>query len=108
MTETYSPYVYYIVKQALALAVHSVNLEPRVGDVVVEFSHVLGTAQRRVGRTAAFGTLVGIECDDMDVIYTIKSLEGETTRWRNAEILVVYRNETKGSRDGQEQDPVPD
>jgi len=75
-----------------------VNLEPRVGDVVVETTHRMGMGRHRLGLIDAVGELLKIEdSQETGKIYTIRTLEGKEKRWVNAMMLVVDRPNTPGS-----------
>lgn len=69
---------------------------PKVGDTVVETTHLLGLARHRLGLHKALGTLIEIDASggEYGKRYLIKSHdpeEGETW-WSNALVVVVEEN----------------
>lgn len=69
---------------------------PKVGDTVVETTHLIGLARHRLGLHKALGTLIEIDESggEYGKRYLIKSHdpeEGETW-WSNAMIVVVEEN----------------
>ena len=96
-TETASRLVWWIARLALHQKGH---IEPaKVGDMVVEVTHLMGLARHQLGLLTAVGELVAIE-DDSGVnhtgkIYAIKGLDGKVTRWGNADVVAIERAPTK-------------
>jgi len=69
---------------------------PKVGDLVVENTHLIGFAKHRVGLVKAFGRLKSIE--ELDGMmkgmkkYTIINMDGNETVWENAHFCIVEKN----------------
>lgn len=66
----------------------------KVGDTVVEVTHLLGMARHQLGLHAAIGTLLVIEKMDEGVAYTIRDIEGRTRQWTNAKVCLVEEGGT--------------
>ena len=68
---------------------------PKVGDLVVENTHLIGFARKKVGLMNAFGRLKKIE--DMGGMmaglkkYTIECMDGKEQTWENANFCVVEK-----------------
>ena len=68
--------------------------KPRVGDIVVEYTHIIGMKKTRCGLYSAIGELLSIEEHERgETEYVIRTIEGDVQRWKNAEFLIV---EAKG------------
>lgn len=64
--------------------------KPKVGDVVVEVTHLLGMARHRLGLLSAVGELLAIEEQEhLGPAYTIRTIEGKEQRWSNAEMVTI-------------------
>jgi hypothetical protein len=63
---------------------------PKLGDSVVEVTHLMGLARKQLGLLSAVGKLVGVEQDEhQGTIYTILTIEGKYQRWENANVVTV-------------------
>ena len=93
-TETASRLVWWIAR--LAIRQMGGTTKAKVGDEVVEVTHLFGLAHHRIGLLTAVGELVKIEEDPKHGnIYTIKGLDGQEVRWANAEVVTIDRAPTK-------------
>ena len=64
--------------------------KPKVGDWVVENTHLIGFAKRRVGLVEAVGKLISIENSPTEgEIHTIETLEGKTQVWKNSSFSLL-------------------
>ena len=70
-------------------------LEPKVGDTVVETTHILGLARHALGLEAAAGELVEIADGTYGKKYLVKNPAGKLTWWENARIVVIERHIAK-------------
>lgn len=77
----------------LALKQLSLWREIRVGDWVIEASHILGLAKHRLGLMKAVGKVSHIHVSPSgDITYTLEGLDGKETSWGNASMIVIERN----------------
>ena len=91
-TTTASRWVWWIA--SLAMERPYPRREPKVGDTVVEVTHLCGLARHRLGLHTAIGELLEIRRGKYGLEYLIKSAdpnEGETW-WENARIEVIEPN----------------
>lgn len=76
----------------MALLQMGFKSRPEIGDTVVEVTHVLGLAKKRLGLLSAVGELIKIEKDDQrGTLYTIRTIEGKEQRWENAEMVTIEK-----------------
>ena len=61
----------------------------KVGDIVVEVTHVIGLSRSQLGLHSAIGELLKVEQDTSGTTYTIRDIEGKEQRWTNAKICLV-------------------
>lgn len=91
-TETASRWVWLIA--ILAMKLPYPREKPRVGDIVVETTHLFSLAQHRIGLHKAVGELLEIDKDkNGQPAYLIKSIDPYVgkTWWVNADITVIER-----------------
>lgn len=86
-----SPLVWQMVRMATELM--QLRVEPRrpkVGDTVIEYTHVLGLARKRLGLVSAVGQLIEVTKDEHGHDkYLIRTPAGEETWWDNAGLFVI-------------------
>jgi hypothetical protein len=89
--ENASPLVYLLIRGLLTARTTDI-FHPQVGDMVVEVTHLMGLAQHKLGLLSAVGELLKIEeIEGEGQRFTIRTVEGNETRWLNAEFYVVER-----------------
>lgn len=89
-TEMASRLVWWIAR----LASKQMGFQPRpqVGDMVVEITHTLGLARRRLGLLSAVGELLRVEAGGpLGPVYVIRNLNGEEARWENAQLVTIEK-----------------
>ena len=85
-------WVWWLAKAAMELqSLRRERLEPQVGDVAVETTHVIGLARHKLGLEAALGEIVSIEAGKYGKIYTLKTMSGDLQKWENAMLVVLER-----------------
>lgn len=73
-------------------APYEATSNPKVGDIVIEITHLMGLAKHSLGLLSAVGTLLRIDDGgSQGEIYTIRTVEGIEQRWRNAMVYVLER-----------------
>ncbi len=86
--ETASRLVWWLAKMAMQQMGR--QPEPKIGDTVIEVTHLMGLARKRLGLLSAVGELIAIENDEQrGTLYTIRTLEGKEQRWENAELVTI-------------------
>lgn len=61
----------------------------KVGDIVVEATHLMGLARKKLGLHSALGELLKIEETQEGKVYTLRDVEGIERRWTNAKMCLV-------------------
>ena len=86
-------WAWWVARLANELTMHRREwLEPKVGDTVVETTHILGLARHALGLEAAAGELLEIGEGRYGKKYLIKNPAGKLTWWENARIVVIERH----------------
>ena len=82
-----SPLVYYL---GLAVLRDPEIRKPKIGDMVIEVTHLINYSKLKLGLLSAVGELISIEQDEeYGEAYVIKTIEGKEERWLNADIRVI-------------------
>lgn len=73
----------------LAFAEAKTYDEPKIGDWVIETTHIIGLRSAMVGRLDAIGKLIKVETETEPHLrgmktYTIETIEGKEAIWSNA------------------------